>query len=196
MAEKFDPANLPRLEDPERLVHLPPENIVRLLDLSGAETVIDFGAGTGFYTLPIAEALPAGRVIAVDEQDVLLERLRERLAAHVAGARVDAVLSRDGRVPLPDGAANRMCMVNVLHHIHDDSAALAEVGRLLAPSGLLVSIDHARMDRPTGPPSDHVLSIEEARAVLADMGLDELVVCHPGEVGRYCFAIVARKPAP
>jgi ubiquinone/menaquinone biosynthesis C-methylase UbiE len=194
LAEKFDPGNASKLEDPERLLELPPASIVRLLGLSGAETLVDFGAGPGVYSLPLSDALPDGIVYAVDEQDVLLDRLRDKLPAHRPRGRVEPTLSVDGRVPLPDGVAERMVMVNVIHHISDDPDALAEVVRLLAPGGRLAVIDFARMDRPVGPPNDHVLSLEEARAVIAGMGLRELSVHQPGEIGRYHIAILCERP--
>ena len=76
MAEKFDPSHAAKLENPERLVELPPARLVELLRLSGAETVVDFGAGTGMYSLPVAEALPDGTLYAVDAQQVLLRKAR------------------------------------------------------------------------------------------------------------------------
>jgi SAM-dependent methyltransferase len=87
-----------------------------------------------------------------------------------------------------------MVMVNVIHHISDDPAALAEVVRLLAPGGRLAVIDFAQMDRPVGPPNDHVLSLDEARGVIAGMGLRELSVHQPGEIGRYHIAILCERP--
>ena len=194
MAEKFDPKNASRLENPDRLVELPPANLVKLLALSGSETVVDFGAGTGMYTLPVADALPEGMLVAVDEHQELLDMVGAKLAAHAPAARVELMVNAGGHVPLADGAADRLFMINVLHHIHDDPAALREVLRLLTPGGRLVVVDFAQMDRPVGPPNDHVLSLEQARAVLAGMGVRELAVYEPGEIGRYSFAIVAEKP--
>ena len=52
------------------------------------------------------------------------------------------------------------------------------------------------MDRPVGPPNDHVLSLDELTpSVIAGMGLSELASYEPGEIGRYQVAIVAEKPA-
>lgn len=195
MAEKFDPAHADRLENPERLVELPPANVVRLLELRGDETVVDYGAGTGLYTVPIAAALPRGRVFAVDEHAELLAYVRDKLvAAGLPDDRVVTVQTSENRVPLPDGGADRVFLLNVLHHVWDEPAALGEIVRLLAPGGRLVVVDFAQMDRPVGPPNDHVLSLEEARSCVAGMGLRELSVHEPGEVGRYQIAIVAEKP--
>jgi ubiquinone/menaquinone biosynthesis C-methylase UbiE len=194
VAEKFDPKHADRLENPERLVELPPSRLVELLRLTGAETVVDFGAGTGVYSLPLADALPRGRVLAVDEQPELLDRLRAKLEERTPAGSVEPVLSVDGKVPLDDGVADRMLIVNVLHHIDDDPGALTEIGRLLAPGGLLVAAEFARMDRPVGPPNDHVLALDDVRAALLGIGLAELDVHAPGTVGRYHNVIVAEKP--
>jgi ubiquinone/menaquinone biosynthesis C-methylase UbiE len=197
VAEKFDPGHADRLENPDRLVELPPANVVDLLELRGDETVVDYGAGTGMYTVPIAAALPRGRVLAVEEHAALLAYLDEKVAAAgLPDGRVVSVETGENRVPLPDGGADRVFLLNVLHHIWDEPAALGEIVRLLAPGGRLVVVDFAQMDRPVGPPNDHVLSLEEARASVTAMGLRELSVHEPGSVGRYQIAIVAEKPAP
>ena len=59
MADAFDPQHAGRLEDPARLAALPQAAVVSLLRLTGDETVVDYGAGTGIYTVAMAAALPA-----------------------------------------------------------------------------------------------------------------------------------------
>jgi ubiquinone/menaquinone biosynthesis C-methylase UbiE len=196
VAEKFDPAHASKLENPERLVELPPAKLVRLLRLTGAETVIDFGAGTGLYSIPVAESLPGGTLYAVDEQKVLLDVLRRKLGEKRPAGHVELLLTTANHVPLPDGAADRILMINVLHHVYDEPETLDEVTRLLRPGGLLVSVEFARMDRPVGPPNDHVLAADELHAVIEGMGLTELAAYEPGEIGLYHVAIVAEKTAP
>ncbi len=196
MAEKLDPKHAHKLESPDRLVELPPAKLVELLRLTGAETVVDFGAGTGMYSIPLANAVPLGRVLAVDEQPALLDHLRAKLEARPSCGNVYPVLTADGRAPLEDGVADRMLIVNVLHHVDDDPGALSEIFRLLAPGGLLVAAEFAQMDRPVGPPNDHVLSLATVRALLTGAGLAELAVYTPGAVGRYHNVIVTEKPRP
>jgi len=196
VAEKFDPKHAHKLENPDRLVELPPAKLAELLRLTGAETVVDFGAGTGMFSIPLASAVPDGRVYAVDEQDELLDRLRAKLEAQPAVVNVFPVVSEDGRAPLDDGAAERMLIVNVLHHVEDDPRALPEIFRLLAPGGLLVVAEFARMDRPVGPPNDHVLPLDTLRDMLTGAGFHELALYPPGAVGLYHNVIVAEKPGP
>ncbi len=194
MAEPFDVRHADKLENPERLVELPPAKLVELLQLGGAETVVDFGAGSGMYSLPIAAALPNGHVLAVDTQPEMLARLRAKLPTDDVDGRVRPVLGENGVVPLPDGVAERMLVVNVLHHVHDDPATLAEMARLLAAGGLLVTAEFARMDRPVGPPNARVLPLSKVRALIAELGLKELSLHGPGEIGLYHNVIVAQKP--
>lgn len=194
MAEKFDPKNASRLENPDRLVEMPPARLVELLELAGAETIVDFGAGTGMYSLPIADAVPQGELIAVDEQAELLDMLAGKLSRRRSAGCIRIVLNDDGDVPLPDSVADRLVMINVLHHIIEDRTAVDEALRLLAPGGLLLVAEFARMDRPVGPPNDHVLDLEELRATLTQLGLVEREVFVPGTVALYHNVIVAEKP--
>jgi ubiquinone/menaquinone biosynthesis C-methylase UbiE len=194
VAEKFDPAKAGKLENPERLIELPPAKLVELLQLTGAETVVDFGAGTGMYSLPLAAAVPQGRVYAVDELPEMLDRLRAKLVARPPGGEVVPVVSENGRAPLDDGVAQRMLIVNVLHHVDDNPRALLKIVRLLQPGGRLVAAEFAQMDRPVGPPNDHVLALGAVRALLTGAGLNELAVYAPGTIGLYHNVIVAERP--
>jgi ubiquinone/menaquinone biosynthesis C-methylase UbiE len=193
IAEAFDATYGDRLEAPERLAALPPERVVALLRLTGEETVVDYGAGTGVYTVAFAEALPRGTVFAVEALPQLVERLRARMPAEVAG-RVRIVETAANSVPVADGVADRLVLVDVLHHLHDQPSALSEMLRLLRPGGWLVAVDWSDQERPFGPPPGHALGLQAARAVLSGAGLRELEAHEAGELFPYHLAIIAERP--
>jgi ubiquinone/menaquinone biosynthesis C-methylase UbiE len=193
MADAFEPGHAPNLEAPARLEALPPAAVVSLLGLAGDETVVDYGAGTGVYTVALAAALPRGRLVAVEALPELADALRARLTPELA-ARIAVVVTATNDVPEPDGVADRVVMVDVLHHLYDQPAALAQVARLLHPGGLFVVVDWADVERPVGPPPGHALGLGRVREIVAGMGLDERAAHEPGTLLPYHLALVAAKP--
>jgi arsenite methyltransferase len=190
MADAFDPQHAGRLEDPARLAALSQTVVVSLLRLTGDETVVDYGAGTGVYTIAVAEAVPDGRVIAVEALPRLAEMLRERITPQLDD-RLRPVETDANAVPEADGVADRVLMVDVLHHLYDQPGALTEVTRLLRPGGLFVVVDWGDRERPLGPPLDHVLGLAAVRNVLLTMGLEEIEAHEPGTLLPYHLAVVA-----
>jgi ubiquinone/menaquinone biosynthesis C-methylase UbiE len=168
--KKFDPARAHVLDAPDRERYLPTDALVVLLDLQGDETVVDYGAGTGRLTIPVAHRLHGlGRVIAVDSSDEMLGHLRLRTTGNSS---VTALHVADDAVPLPDGAADRVLAVNLLHEVRGETA-LAEMRRLLNPDGFALVVDWERgRPRDIGPPDELLYDADEARAVLAAAGFD------------------------
>ena len=56
------------------------QRLLATLPLTGDETVLDVGAGTGRDTAALLDRLPRGHVVAVDGSAAMLDRLRGRLA--------------------------------------------------------------------------------------------------------------------
>lgn len=162
--ERFDPARAAMLDDPARLAYLPAQRILDLLDVPAGGTVLDFGAGTGFYVDALLRLRPDLRVIAVDEQDAMLALLRER----ARGGRF--VVGGPEIVDDVAGTVDRVLAINVLHEIGDDD--LRHLVQRLGPRAtfLFIDWDAAVTDRP-GPPADHVYRAAEAATRLATLGL-------------------------
>ncbi|MCA3749597.1 MAG: class I SAM-dependent methyltransferase [Rubrobacter sp.] len=184
---KFDPARAEQLERPERQEFLPNERVLDLLELRGGETVVDYGAGTGTLTIPLARRVPRGVVHAVDESPEMVERLRERVEkAPLRNVRTHLV--EENRVPLESGVADRILAVNLLHEVVGETA-LAEMRRLLAPDGLLLCVDwRSDVERETGPPREVSLTPEEGRSMLEEAGFS----AEPAEGFPYHFTLLAR----
>lgn len=164
--ERFDPARAALLDDPPRLEYLPPDELIELLDAPAGARVIDFGTGTGTFAVELARRRPDLEVIALDEQPQMLEILKAKPVARELH-NLKPVLT--GEMVL-EHSAERVLAINVLHEIGDD--ALKELAAMLKPGGWALVVDwNSEVDRPVGPPRDHVYSPAEARRRLEVVGL-------------------------
>jgi len=163
---RFDPARAAILDDPARFAYVPVEDLLALLDVPPGGTLVDFGTGTGLYALEIARRRPGVRVVALDEQPPMLEHVRAAIAR--AGlTNVEPASSED--LPPLAGSADRVLGLNVLHELGD--RALEDVRALLAHNGSAVFVDwNAAVERPVGPPRDHVYDADEAAERLRTAG--------------------------
>ena len=172
---KFDPAKAGKLDDPERQRILPDERVVELLELHGSETVLDYGAGSGVLTVPVAHELPAGIVHAVDESPEMISLLQERLERTYSYS-VRPQLIESNRVDMANSCVDRVLAVNLLHEVIGEDA-LAEIHRLLKPDGFLLVIDwRSDVERKAGPPTEVSLTTEEAAEMLREAGFDVALV--------------------
>lgn len=186
-------AALARLESPERRRSLDPERFWDRVGLSPGATVVEVGAGTGYFAIPAARRVgPTGRVYAVDISGELIELLEERKGAQGLPS-LFPVRSTHDRIPLPDALASLVLLANVLHDVPDPT--LREARRLLAPGGRFVNLDWKKEGTPEGPPREIRLSPKEAEARLDAMDLE---VEGSWEPGPYHYAQIFRghKPSP
>lgn len=103
-----------------------------------APTIVDLGAGPGMLLPQLRARHPDARIIGVEVQPAMLAHARP-LAAACGAEIVEADLS--GPVPLPDGVADVITAVHVLHELEHPPALVAELRRLLRPGGVAVVYD-------------------------------------------------------
>ena len=109
------------------------------LDVRPGMTVLDLGCGEGRHAF---EAYRRGAdVIAVDWGVSEVATTKRWLGAIAeAGeapeqARFEVVRGDLRTLPVPDASVDRVIASEVLEHIHDDVAAMAEIARVLKPGG-------------------------------------------------------------
>jgi 2-polyprenyl-3-methyl-5-hydroxy-6-metoxy-1,4-benzoquinol methylase len=182
--ERFNPKRADVLDDRTRFTYARPADLLALLDLVPSATLLDFGAGTGLYTIELARARPDVRVLALDEQPEILERLRDSVAVSgVSNVEVIEPPQLDGL----RGRTDRVLALNVLHELSD--SALADLHASLASAGKAIFVDwNADVERAVGPPRDHVYGPDEAERRLNDAGFEVL----DRSMLRYHYALVSR----
>jgi ubiquinone/menaquinone biosynthesis C-methylase UbiE len=182
-----------KLEDPERLVWLPPAEVVAHLDLHPGMTVADIGAGTGYFALPLADAVaPGGAVKAVDFQVEMLGFLRAKLDSGSGSGAVELIEGSAARTTLPDASCHVALLAQIWHELDDRSDVLAEAARILRPEGRIAILDwRTGVARPPGPPLEHRIPVETARAELEAAAFRNVRTC---TVGPYCYLLIATRP--
>jgi SAM-dependent methyltransferase len=163
---RFDPARASILDEAGRFAYVPPAALLDALAPPPSSTLLDFGAGTGLYAVELARLRPDLCVLALDEQPAMLEHLRAALAR--AGVPNVAAIEPAALAAL-EGSVERVLALNVLHELGDD--ALGALRSALAPGGAALFVDwNADVERPFGPPEDHVYGPREAERRLAGAG--------------------------
>ncbi len=163
---KFDPANAARLENPDRLKWLPPQQLASLLDIPLNATIVDFGTGTGALVIPIAKSRLDATFYALDEEPSMLEILHGKLDAALLS---NVVPIDPEHVKALAGTVDRVLAVNVLHEVTDDE--MRSLRKLLRPDGYALVIDwNALVERPGGPPAEKCYTPQEAAERLGKLG--------------------------
>jgi len=100
---------------------------------------IDVGCGVGLYTLWLAEAVgPAGRVLGIEPTAERVEAAKQLVGARLDGGRVEFRQGDGAALDLSDRSVDWIWCGDVLHHILDTAAALAEFRRVARPGGRVV----------------------------------------------------------
>jgi SAM-dependent methyltransferase len=98
-------------------------------DLAGLRA-LDVGCSAGFIADELA--LAGARTTGVDIDEPGLARARERF-----GQRVEFHHARGEELPFEDGALDVVVLNHIYEHVVDPVAVVAEIHRVLAPTGLL-----------------------------------------------------------
>lgn len=131
--------------------------IMKALAFKPGERVADIGAGSGYFTFPVARAVgPTGVVYALDVAPEMLEYLDLRVKAQRAGnVKPRKVASDDPQIP--PGSVDTILLIDTIHYVKDRTAYAKRLLPALAPGGRVVVIDYIPKpwaERPWGPPPE------------------------------------------
>jgi SAM-dependent methyltransferase len=118
------------------------DHILRCLELSGPERVLDLGCGNGFILRDVVSRLSAGgAAVAVDISPTMLELAEQNVT--VCWVPLEFVEGRAESLPqFTDGEFDRIMANFIFHYIEDPDLVCTEIKRLLAPGGrALVSVE-------------------------------------------------------
>src|SRR5690348_7205969 len=160
-------------DDPARDAWQQPDRVIAALALAPTMTVADVGAGTGYFTVRLARAVPQGEVIATDIEPDMVRYLGER-ARREHLPNVKTVLAGADDPHLAPASVDRILVVDVWHHLADRARYAAGLARALRPGGKIAVVDFTAA-ATRGPPRHHRLAPEAIAADLRGAGLDAAI---------------------
>lgn len=154
------------LERPEREREEEPSKAVAALDIRPGQIVADVGAGSGYYTVRLAERVGAsGKVFATDIQPQMVALVQQRVA-RARLTQVEVVQATETDPRLPQNQLDLILMVDVYHELARPQEVLRQLRAALKPDGRLVLIEFRKETAWVPIREEHKMSIKEARLEL------------------------------
>ena len=178
---RFNAAHAQRLDDPARRAWLPHTEVLAAMALRSGETIADVGAGTGYFSLPLAQAVgPQGRVYAVDAQNEMLSLLQQKLDEFTLPI-VELVHAEADNTGLPASCCDLVFAANVWHEFDDHAAVVRESARVMKQDGRIAILDWRPDVLPEhGPPLEHRLDSSHAVDALRSGGFQKVTTANVG----------------
>lgn len=159
------------LERPTREKEERSSKMIDLLGISDGDDVADIGAGTGYFSFPIARRTPTGTVFAVDIQPEMLEFIESR-------KRVENVTNVEGKlgdienIRLEPDSIDLAFAVDAYHEFSHPWEMLASIRKALRPGGRIILVEY-RLEDPEVPIKRlHKMSEAQARRELEAAGFE------------------------
>lgn len=163
-----------RFESPERDAYQHPEKVLEFLGDIQNKTIMDIGAGSGYFSVRLADH--GAKVIAADVDEDFQEYLRKRVLQDELN-NIELRLIPYDSPGLEEGEVDMVFIVNTYHHIDHRSDYFTLVRKGIKQDGELIIIDFFKIDDlPVGPPAEHKVAIDEVIAELKVAGFSDFEV--------------------
>jgi len=134
------------LERPEREKEEHTSKLLPPLKIKPGDVVADIGAGSGYYTMKLAEMVgERGKVFAVDIQPEMLAIIKNRTKDKKV-TNVELIQNTETELKLPANSTDLILLVDVYHefsHPHEMTAAMVKA---LKPGGRMVFVEFRMED--------------------------------------------------
>jgi len=159
------------LERPGRESEERTDLLLSKLPISPGDSVADIGAGTGYFSLPMAERVGEnGTVFAVDIQPEMLAIIEDRSTA-IGINNLQRVLATVNDPRLPDDTLNMVLFVDAYHEFEWPREVMTAVYDSLVPGGKVVLIEYRAEDPDVPIKPLHKMTEKQARTELEAVGL-------------------------
>lgn len=120
-----------------------PVKNLKAFDLRENMLVADIGAGSGFYSIPVAKMVPMGKVYAIEIQKDFLTTIKNKANEnHIHNIEyIVGNVEKIGGTKLKDKLVDAVIASNIFFQVEDRDKFLEEIKRILKPGGKILLID-------------------------------------------------------
>jgi SAM-dependent methyltransferase len=179
------------LERPDRAAWQKPAEVVRALALQGDETVLDLGAGSGYFSFPLARAVPRGKVVAADVEPEMIRHIHHKSMTEGITNIVPVIIKADA--PQVPRDTDLVFLCDVLHHVPNREAWLKTLVSQMKPGARFVLVEFKEGKLPQGPPEAVKIPRKQLLQIASQAGLS--LEDEKPELLPYQVFLVFRKPA-
>ena len=158
------------LERPNREREERTDLLIQNMDLKATDSVVDLGAGTGYFSFPIAQQLTAGKVLSIDIEPEMLKRIEQRKT--VSGIQnIETVLASKTNPNIPADSVDVVLLVDAYHEFSHPREVMAAVSKGLKPGGRVILVEYRGEDRKVPIKRLHKMTQQQAKKELNAVGL-------------------------
>lgn len=133
----------------ERLI--PPEDLISQMPIQQNDVLLDVGAGTGFFTIPMAEKTN-GKVYAMDPDNRMLKVIDDK-AKNKGLNNIELVQEYIENLSIENNSVDFIMASLILHELDSLSGALAKLSEVLKTGGHILCLEYEKDDAIVeGPP--------------------------------------------
>lgn len=188
---KFDPKKLQKLNNAQRLLDIPPDYIWGKLRVEKPGIFIDLGAGTAFFSIAFLQKFNPLVIYACDSSDAMIDWVKKYVSPKYQD--IIPIKTEEHSVPLDDGIADLVFMINLHHELDNPSLTVEESNRLLKPGGKICIVDWKKEDMPEGPPTGIRYLPEQVKKQLVNAGFKQIDIFN--DLQKH-FLVVGKKDHP
>ena len=119
-----------------------PDEVVSALAIERGARVADLGAGGGYFTFRLADAVgPDGRVYAVDVDRAMLDYIEAR-SREESRSNVEVILAAPDDPKLPPDGVDLVFSSNTYHHLAERPAYFGRMKSALRPGGRVAIVEY------------------------------------------------------
>jgi len=163
-----------RFESAERTSYQKPDKVLMHIGDVKGETIMDLGAGTGYFTFRLVDA--GAKVIAADVDDRFINFMRQKADSLNVSKRVELRKVPYDSPDLKTNEVDKFLIVNTYHHVDDRTSYFKKVKNGLKASGEVIVIDFFKKKQEVGPPKRYCVSTDEVVKELKAAGFTQFEV--------------------